>query len=362
MISRPTVIALYLPQYHPIAENDEWWGKGFTEWTNVTKALPLYRGHAQPNLPSDFGFYDLRVPETRAAQAAMASEYGVDAFCYYHYWFGNGRRLLERPFEDMLGSGKPDFPYMLCWANQTWSGVWHGLDDRILMEQVYPGLADERAHFECVLRAFKDPRYLRVEDKPVFMVYQPEDLPDSRSFSERWRQWAKDAGLPGLYLIAEHGNPFWDAAGAGFDAFTNKTPFKRRREWTPWDQPVQKIRNRYLDFLGRPSIFDYRSMIEFFVPSSASPLAIPVVLPNWDNTPRSGVRGVVLEGGTPEAFGDMLDKAFERCAGRNSPDRFLFVKSWNEWAEGNHLEPNRRYGTGYLQQLHSKLSSLDRNG
>jgi len=230
------------------------------------------------------------------------------------------------------------------------------------MEQVYPGLADERAHFECVLRAFKDPRYLRVEDKPVFMVYQPEDLPDSRSFSERWRQWAKDAGLAGLYLIAEHGNPFWDAAGAGFDAFTNKTPFKRRREWTPWDQPVQKIRNRYLDFLGRPSIFDYRSMIEFFVPSSASPLAIPVVLPNWDNTPRSGVRGVVLEGGTPEAFGDMLDKAFERCAGRNSPDRFLFVKSWNEWAEGNHLEPNRRYGTGYLQQLHSKLSSLDRNG
>jgi lipopolysaccharide biosynthesis protein len=179
-----------LPQYHPIAENDEWWGKGFTEWTNVTKALPLYRGHAQPNLPADLGFYDLRVPEARAAQAAMAKTYGVDVFCYYHYWFGNGRRLLERPFEDMLACGEPDFPYMLCWANQTWSGAWHGLDNEVLIEQVYPGEEDERAHFDCLLRAFKDPRYLRVEDKPVFMVYQPEDLPDSRAFTERWRRWA----------------------------------------------------------------------------------------------------------------------------------------------------------------------------
>lgn len=356
MTQQPTVVALYLPQYHPIAENDEWWGKGFTEWTNVTKAKPLYPGHMQPNLPAGLGFYDLRVPETRAAQANMAREHGVDAFCYYHYWFGNGRRLLERPFEDMLSSKQPDFPYMLCWANQTWSGIWHGLDKKILIEQIYPGPEDDRAHFECLLRAFKDPRYLRVEGKPVFMVYEPEDLPDSRAFCDQWRQWAVEAGLPGLYLIAEHRNPYWDAPGAGFDAFTNKTPFKRRTGWVSRRQPLQRLKNGWLDFLGRPSVYDYRSMIDYFVPTAASPLAIPVVLPNWDNTPRSGAKGLVLEGATPEAFGCMLDKALERCARRTAPDKLLFIKSWNEWAEGNHLEPNIAFGTGYLEQLRIRLS------
>ncbi|KQY81394.1 MULTISPECIES: glycoside hydrolase family 99-like domain-containing protein [Roseateles] len=354
---KPEVIALYLPQYHPIKENDEWWEPGFTEWTNVTKAKPLYRGHHQPNLPSELGLYDLRVPEAREAQAELAKAYSVTAFCYYHYWFGNGRRLLERPLNDVLACGKPDFPFMVCWANQTWSGAWHGLDKQVLAEQLYPGVDDEKAHFETLLSAFRDPRYLRVKGKPVFMVYAPDDLPDPVAFIAHWRRLAEEAGLPGLYVLAEHRDPFWDARAHGFDAFILKPSFMRRRAWTPWSQPLQKIRNRILDALGRPSVFDYEAMQPYLLPERASPQAIPCVLPNWDNTPRSGARGVVLENSTPQKFGAALDRALALWRGRDREDNFLFVKSWNEWAEGNHLEPNRRWGRAYLEVLAAKINA-----
>ncbi len=213
---KPTVVALYLPQFHPIKENDEWWEPGFTEWTNVTKAKPLYWGHHQPNLPSELGFYDLRVSETREQQAQLAREYGVDAFCYYHYWFGNGRRILERPFEEVLASGKPDFPFMLCWANETWSGIWHGLDNRILIRQAYPGPEDHKQHFKTLLPAFRDKRYLKVNGKPIFMVYRPEALPNPEEFCQIWRTLAIEADLPGMYLIAQNFNPKWPAIENGF--------------------------------------------------------------------------------------------------------------------------------------------------
>src|SRR6266498_1716919 len=157
------LIAFYLPQYHPIPENDEWWGKGFTEWTNVAKARSLYRGHRQPNLPADLGFYDLRLAESRFAQAELAQKYGIEAFCYWHYYFGNGKRLLERPFQEVLSSKKPDFPFCLAWANQTWTGIWHGSPNKILIEQIYPGLEDFKQHFYQVLPAFTDDRYLRID-------------------------------------------------------------------------------------------------------------------------------------------------------------------------------------------------------
>jgi Glycosyltransferase WbsX len=353
---RPTVVALYLPQFHPIPENDEWWGTGFTEWTNVAKARPLFRGHYQPNLPADLGFYDLRVPETRAAQARLAMEYGVNAFCYYHYWFGDGRRLLERPFEDVLTSGEPDFPFMLCWANQTWSGIWHGLENRVLVEQRYPGPKDHEAHFAVLLRAFKDPRYLRVNNKPVFMVYSPLSLPEPRKTLNLWRSMAAEAGLDGLYLLAEHSDPFWDAGAFGFDAFVNKRSFKRRRSWIPWSQPFGKIKGKILDSLGRPSIYNYDDLIDYFIPKEASELAIPCTLPNWDNTPRSGARGVVLKNSTPELFSKQLQLARERLNLRHAEDNLLFIKSWNEWAEGNILEPDRRFGHAYLEAIKNTLN------
>src|SRR4030066_949188 len=189
------VIALYLPQYPPIPENDEWWGRGFTEWTNTAKARTLFRGHYQPHVPADLGFYDLRVPETRIAQAEMAKEYGIEAFCYYHYWFA-GKSLLERPFAEVLESGKPDFPFCLCWANQTWTGIWHGAPNRILIEQTYPGMEDHRRHFEALLPAFCDKRYLKVAGKPLFAIYNPMELPATPRVLELWRGLAANAGLP----------------------------------------------------------------------------------------------------------------------------------------------------------------------
>ena len=170
MNNKPRLIAFYLPQFHPIPENDEWWGRGFTEWTNVAKAVPLFRGHYQPHFPADLGFYDLRVPEVREAQAAMAKAYGIEGFCYYHYWFGHGRRLLERPFNEVLSSGKPDFPFCLCWANDTWTGIWHGAPNKVLIEQRYPGVEDYKAHFYALLDAFRDPRYMTVDGKKIFII------------------------------------------------------------------------------------------------------------------------------------------------------------------------------------------------
>ena len=191
-------IAFYLPQFHPVPENDAWWGKGFTEWTNVARATPLFEGHYQPHVPADLGFYDLRLPEAREAQAALARQYGIEGFCYYHYWFGNGRRILERPFDEVLASGKPDLPFCLCWANQSWSGVWYGAPNRILLEQTYPGDDDARAHFALLLKALNDPRYIRVDGKPLLLIFDVARLPAPSHLTRLWRQCAEEAGLPGL--------------------------------------------------------------------------------------------------------------------------------------------------------------------
>jgi len=228
-MTRARAIALYLPQFHPVPENDAWWGRGFTEWTNTAKAKPMFRGHAQPHVPADLGFYDLRVPETRAAQAALARRYGIEAFCYYHYWFA-GRRILERPFAEVLASGQPDFPFCLCWANQTWSGIWHGAPDRILIEQTYPGPADHEAHFSALRPAFADPRYLRVEGRPLFLVYKPEELPDPAASLALWRRLAEAAGLGGLHILGMTSAPAWNPTVAGFDG--------KVVEWDPVEMKV----------------------------------------------------------------------------------------------------------------------------
>jgi hypothetical protein len=347
-------IAFYLPQFHPIPENDAWWGQGFTEWTNVTRAKPLFPGHGQPQLPADLGFYDLRLPEARAAQAALARSYGVEAFCYWHYWFA-GRKILERPFEDMLRSGHPDFPFCLAWANQTWSGVWHGAPDKVLIEQTYPGEDDDRAHFEHVLAAFRDPRYLRVEGKPLFYIFRPEQLPDAQAFIGRWRSYAAEAGLPGLYLVAEvsdllgHGPTYTSVATAGFDAGVYvRLPANVTRH----NAFMMRFRRKVL---RQPERYPYASEPPS-VPSSLDGAEIhPCVYPNWDNTPRSGRRGLVLTGSTPEAFRGHVRAAITALSGRPVDRRLLFIKSWNEWAEGNYLEPDQVHGREFLEVLGDEL-------
>ena len=351
-------ISFYLPQYHPIQENDEWWGRGFTEWTNTAKAKPLYKGHYQPHVPSDLGFYDLRLPEARFAQAELARSYGIEAFCYYHYWFA-GKRLLELPFNEVLKSGEPDFPFCLCWANGSWTGVWHGAPNKLLIEQTYPGEDDHRRHFDQLLPAFHDPRYIKVDKKPVFVVYRPRDVPNHREFTDLWRQLASDAGLPGLHLVGEHRSPGWDPKLNGFDAVV-ATRLPHLREQMHKGESIKHS----LKFPGQffqksrklPTIHRYADVIdELLTPSTSGAESYPCVIPNWDNTPRSGANGLVLEGSTPELFQQHFRKAVANTLQLPRERRLVFIKSWNEWAEGNHLEPDLRYGHGYLEAIRAEL-------
>jgi len=345
-------VAFYLPQFHPIPENDEWWGNGFTEWTNTAKARPLFRGHYQPHVPADLGFYDLRVPETRAEQAALACEYGVEAFCYYYYWFA-GKRLLERPFDEVLRSGNPDLPFCLCWANATWTGVWHGDPDRVLIEQTYPGKKDDVAHFERLLPAFRDPRYVTVDGRPLYLVHRPLDIPDVRSMMASFRAMAERAGLKGLHLVGVTPHNVWKPADHGFDALViQRMPALDGA--IPWRYPLVKLKAR----LGRHrlTVHQYRDYLAKLVTHHVSELEYyPCLFPNWDNTPRSGMNGLVLEGSTPELFGQHVRDTLLRIQSKPQEHRLVFLKSWNEWAEGNHVEPDLRFGLGYLEALRSEL-------
>ena len=352
--ARARAIAFYLPQFHPIPENDAWWGHGFSEWTNTAKARPLFPGHTQPHVPADFGFYDLRVPETREEQAALARQYGVEAFCYWHYWFA-GRRILERPYAEMLESGQPDMPFCLAWANQTWSGVWHGAADRILIEQTYPGTEDDLLHFEHVLPAFNDPRYFRVNGQPLFYVFRPELLPAPADFVERWQQLAERSGIGRLYLVAEvsdlhgRGASYLDAEKDGFDAsvyirlpITNDLP----------RQLLMRLRRKCLRW---PELYRYRAT-PWLPPSDMTGSRVyPCIYPNWDNTPRSGRRGLVISHSSPERFRTHAQMAVDSLVPLPPQERLLFVKSWNEWAEGNYLEPDLEHGHGFLEALRDAL-------
>lgn len=348
-------IAFYLPQFHPVPENSEWWGPGFTEWTNAAKARPLFRGHEQPHLPADLGFYDLRLPESRAAQSELALEYGVEAFCYWHYWFGAGSRILQRPFTEVVSLAEPSISFCLGWANQTWTGIWHGADNRVLMQQTYPGPEDDQAHFDAIVQAFRDDRYLRVDGKPVFYVFRPEELPDAAAFVDRWQTMARRAGLDGLYLVAEvsdllgKGSHYTRFAEDGFDAGVYvRLPAQTDRS--------SVLRMRFRRKLGGPEVYPYSTDPALWDSVRANPLLQPSVYPNWDNTPRSGSRGLALTGSAPELFSRNLATAVSSISGRPEQERLLWIKSWNEWAEGNYLEPDLKYGRAWLETLRGALS------
>ena len=351
--SRARAIAFYLPQFHPIPENDEWWGKGFTEWTNTAKAKPLFKGHHQPNTPADLGFYDLRVPETRLAQADMARAYGIEGFCYYHYWFA-GKRLIEQPFNEVLESGEPDYPFCLCWANQTWSGIWHGEPNRILIEQTYPGMDDHKKHFHVLLKAFQDARYITVDDKPVFLIYRPTELPDINKVTDFWRELALQEGLPGLYLVGvshfSNNNP----ESLGLDAVVDQR-MPGPTSAIPSEYPLLKLQAA----LGKklPSIYSYAKLINNLVrEDKPSYESYPCVIPNWDNTPRSGTNGIVFEGVTMELFQKQLERALTRVEDKPANRKLVFLKAWNEWAEGNYVEPDLRHGHKYLDVIKSVIN------
>ena len=360
-------IAFYLPQYYPIPENDEWWGKGFTEWTNVTKAKPLFKGHYQPKLPADLGFYDLRVPEVREAQAELAKMHGIHGFCYWHYWFGNGKRILERPFEEVLRSGSPDFPFCLAWANESWTGIWHGLNNKTLAKQTYPGKEDYISHFNYLIKAFNDPRYITVEGKPLFMVYMPRFIPDINLFVDTFKTLAVKNGLKGLYLVATNVPPDWNAAQYGFDAITLFNLSK-----IEYIEPRSKIIKCYRQFINDPKvnpyykkifkkpthIYTYKEAMQYFI-NDHIPHSFyhPMVVPNWDNSARSRLNSFILHDSTPQLFKQVVEKAVERIKDYPDERKIFFIKSWNEWAEGNYLEPDLKWGSKYLEAIYEVLNS-----
>jgi glycosyltransferase involved in cell wall biosynthesis len=341
------LVALYLPQFHPIPENDAWWGEGFTEWNNVSSAKPLFPGHYQPHVPADLGFYDLRLPETRQAQADLAREFGIHGFCYYHYWF-HGKELLERPFAEVLASGEPDFPFCLCWANEPWSRRWDGREDDVLQPQRY-SQKDDLAHIRSLLPALGDRRAITIAGRPLFIVYQARDLPDPARTVDTWRREVEREGLGEPYLVAvETGwDEGWDATTMGFDAKLMFRPQFTHLRKTPWLQ---------VEGPDAIEVHDYgRSWPALAAPEPVSYPHYEMVCPSWDNSPRAGERAVVLHDSTPAAYGEWLAEVLDRAARRPEEERLVFVNAWNEWAEGCHLEPDQKHGRAYLEATREAL-------
>lgn len=361
----PKIIAFYLPQFHPIEENDGWWGPGFTEWRNVAQARPLFRGHLQPRLPGELGFYDLRLAQTRADQAALAKQYGVHGFCYWHYWFG-GKRLLQTPVEQILKTKEPDLPFCLGWANESWTGVWHGSPHKTLIEQCYPD-QDPGRHYEVLRRFFHDKRYITHEGKPLLYVYRPREIPQRQRYLQILRQLACADGFAGLYIVGQWspnpGGRFDSTLELGLDAaaICNITG----RDSLAASQGLRSALEKGMAVMGGPAgprRVSYSSAIEPMLPDLRR-FGFPahnVVISNFDNTPRSGRRGLVLTGSSPALFKSALDLAFSNLAARPMAEvtgDVIFLKSWNEWAEGNFVEPDQLNGRRYLETIARVYSS-----
>lgn len=356
-MSSPKVIAFYLPQYHPFKENDEWWGKGFTEWTNVAKAKPLFRNHYQPKIPADLGFYDLRMPEIREAQVELAREAGVYGFCYWHYWFGNGKRLLDLPFNEVLKSGKPDFPFCLGWANHSWyAKTWNpDIPDTLLIEQTYPGFKDNEAHFYSVLPAFKDPRYIRIDNKPVFLLFKPLKMPNVTEFIKQWQLLAKENGLEGIYFVGQGTeSEIEEIISLGFDVVNHEEINKIHADHSLFVRFLKQFKRK---IQHKPRCYDYLNAMEkTIIPSDIDENVIPTICPNYDHTPRSGLRGLVFTNSTPQKFEKHACQILEIVSKKKN--QFVFLKSWNEWGEGNYMEPDLRFGKGYIHALRDALKKF----
>lgn len=345
-----TLVAFYLPQFHTFAENDAWWGKGFTEWRNVTRALPQFEGHVQPRLPADLGFYDLRNPQVMRDQAQLAAEYGIGAFCFYFYWF-SGRTLMEVPLRQWLDDASIELPFCLCWANENWARRWDGRDHDILIAQQHSA-EDDLAFIAHIADYLRDRRALKVDGKPMLLVYRPHLLPDARATAARWRNWCRDNGIGEIHLAYVQGFERPDPRDIGFDAAV---------EFPPNMSNPQDIggRQRLLNPDFRGDVRDWRELASEI---AARPLPAytlyPGVNPGWDNEARRSGKGRIYLHASPRGYRDWLHTTIhQRLKETPANQRLVFINAWNEWAEGAVLEPDARLGHAWLQATRQALQS-----
>ena len=362
-VRSPRLIAYHLPQFHPIPENNEWWGNGFTEWTNVRKSRPLYRGHHQPSVPLDDNYYNLTYARAREAQAALAKRFGIDGFCYYHYWF-KGKKLLERPCEAILESGEPDFPFCFSWANETWTRRWDGGSHDVLIRQEYGEEPDWKQPFDYLLPYFRDPRYITHEGKPVFLVYIPGYFPEVTRWVGCWQKWARANGLPGIHFVKTLTAQDHQVGDAGFSGFASFEPWLTvwRRRGRRLDQHIG-LRKKLLHARKSlrlcphttPFVFGYEEIWERMLHRRYVPGEYRGAFVAWDNSPRMGLNAKIVAGSTPRKFGQFLGHQIAASVREKTP--FLFINAWNEWAEGAYLEPDQRHGYDYLEQVQAAIES-----
>jgi len=345
-------IALYLPQFHTIPENDEWWGEGFTEWTNVRRATPQFAGHYQPHVPHrDLGYYDLNDPRVLEKQAAMARAAGIEGFCFYYYWF-NGKRLLEMPTDRLLASGRPDFPFCFCWANENWTRTWDGMADGVLIGQEHSEESDHR-FIRDLMPAFRDRRYIRVDGRPVLLVYRPGLLPDFAATARRWREDCLREAIGDLYLVGVRSFLDTQKAAGGLDAELQFPPLLTAVPNLVGDAAIQAAS----DFSG--AVFDYRELVEIYLRRlDAGDPAIPGICPSWDNTARRMERGTAWIHSSPALYNFWLKEVSAHVRSTRAPsERLVFINAWNEWAEGCHLEPDEKHGYAWINATREALSS-----
>lgn len=365
----PKVLAFFLPQFHGIPENDEWWGQGFTEWTNVRKASALFPGHYQPRIPADDRYYDLLDPAVHDWQAALAQQHGVYGFCYYHYWF-NGKRLLEKPVELLLSRGKPDFPFCLSWANEPWTRAWDGGEHQVLMPQSYGDEADWRRHFEYLIDVFRDPRYICVEGKPMFLIYRSASIGVCEPMLKLWRELASQAGLAGLHVVNMLNGFDRDPRPQIFDAFAEFEPVYTIRHGLPYwmrkrEKWLRRLSTAYWRSTGRArrplTSYDYAALWRLIASRELQPRTYPGAFVDWDNSARRGYeRSLIIRNFERDAFVRGIRAQIAKA--RRSGSEFLFVNAWNEWAEGAYLEPDRSRGSFFLEALRAELESDPAHG
>lgn len=343
-----TLVAFYLPQFHAIPENDAWWGKGFTEWRNVSRALPQFYGHMQPRIPADLGFYNLRDREVMRQQAQLASEYGIGAFCFYFYWFA-GKTLLEEPIRNWRDDATISLPYCLCWANENWARRWDGRNADILIEQQHSD-EDDLAFIAHLATYLRDPRYLRIDGKPLLLVYRPNLMPDPKATASRWRAWCDANGIGEIHLAYVQGFERPDPRDIGFDAAVEFPP---NMSTPPSVAGAQLLINP--DFSGE--VLDWRVLAEEMASRPLqSYMLYPGVNPGWDNEPRRSGKGRVYHHASPRGYGAWLSRTIhERLAPVPVDKRMVFINAWNEWAEGAVLEPDARLGHAWLEATRRAL-------